>query len=425
MSKYSGKKLLILAGAGVHSKVVQAAMEMGIYTIVTDYLDDSPAKLISNEKLMYNIFDVDELVEYGRKNKIDGVIGLCCDPAQKPAQQIAEQLGLPVFGNVDQTYALTNKRKFKQLCIENNVDVITEYTEGDIKEESIEYPILVKPSDSRGSRGITVCYTMEALLEAIRIAKSESTDGKVIIEKYMENHQDLTISYIVKDGNPVLFSIGDRYSGRKEDNLNRQLVCTIQPSRYAKMYMENVNDRVMTMIQKLGIKNGPVFMQGFVDGNTVRMYDPGIRFPGNEYERIYKRATGLDPVKSMISYCVGDEILSYEGKLEGSYDLNGQCAIQYMINVGPGKIAEFSGLKEISEHENVIDVQQRHFVGDLIEQTGDIKHRAGEISILVEREPEKMVDIIHFIQSRLRVVSDMGETMLISPFDSELILKNY
>ena len=412
---YKGKKLLVLAGANIHNKVVEAAKEMGIYTIVTDYLPDSPAKK----------FDVDELAEWGKQNKINGVLGFCCDPTSKPAQEIADRLDLPAFGTEQQVLALTKKPYFKQLCLENQVDIIPTYTEQDVAEGKAEYPLLIKPTDSRGSRGISICESKEDVAQAIKAAKCESSDGKIIIEKYMKDCQDLTISYIIKDGIPTLISIGDRYSGKVEDNLDRQLICTIQPSRYARMYMENVNDRVVNMIKNLGIKNGPVFMQGFVDGDTVRMYDPGIRFPGNEYERIYREATGIDPMKSIISYCVGGEILDYSGKIEGSYNLNGMCAIQYMINVGPGKIAEFCGLKEIAGHKNVVDVQQKHFVGDIIEQTGDVQHRAGEISILVERDLDKMADLIRYVQDNLGVRSDKGENMLISPFNPERIYQIY
>lgn len=422
---YKGKKLLILAGAGIHCKVVEAAKEMGIYTIVTDYLEDSPAKQIADESLMYDIFDVEGLTEWGRKNEIDGVIGFCCDPTSKPAQEIAENLGLPMFGNQKQVLALTKKALFKKMCIENQVDVIQEYKENDIQNETIKFPVLVKPTDSRGSRGITVCQNLKELMQAIPLAKRESSDGKVIIEKDMAGHQDLTISYIVKDGIPTLISVGDRYSGRVEDHLNHQLACTIQPSQYAKMYMEHVNERVVKMIQNLGIENGPVFMQGFVDGNTVRMYDPGIRYPGNEYERIYTKATGINVVKNLIAYCVGGQLIDDISTFRGSYDLNGMCAMQYMINVGPGKIAKFEGLDEIAKHENVVDVQQKLFVGEIIRQTGDIRHRAGEISILVERDINKMKQIIDFIQNKLKIISDNGKNMIISPFDREIVTDKY
>ena len=425
---YKGKKILILAGAGPHSKVVESAKEMGIYTIVTDYIPASvysPAKMIADECLMNNIYDVEELTEYGRKNRIDGVLGFCIDPTQRPAQKIAEALGVPTFGSWNQVLALTDKKYFKKLCKDTGVDIISEYKEDDIEKNVIEYPVLVKPVDSRGSRGARICIDKDELLEALPLAKKESSDGGAIIERYMGDHQDLTISYLVKDGNPVLVSLGDRYPGRKEDNLDRQLSCTIQPSRYTDMYMEKVNRRVIEMIKHLGIKNGPVFMQGFVNGDTVCMYDPGIRFPGNEYERIYKKATGIDLMKSILSYSVGGEILDYDGKIEGSHDLGGKVAIQYMINVGAGKIGVFDGLDEISAHPDVLDIQQRHFVGETIENTGDIKHRAGEISVLVDRDPAKMSEVIRYIQKVLKIEDIHGRNMIISPIDPDRIEEIY
>lgn len=419
------KVLLVLAGAGVHCKVVEAAKEMGIYTIVTDYLVNSPAKLIADESLLYNIFDIDSLVAYGKEKGIDGVIGFCIDPTQRPAQEIAEQLDLPCFGTKEQVLVLTDKAIFKNFCRSHGVDVIQEYSWEDVCNNAIVFPVLVKPTDSRGSRGASVCYNYDEIIKAIDVAKNESSNGEYIIERYMKGFQDLTISYIVKNGNPELISIGDRYPGREEDNLNRQLSCTIQPSRYANMYMEKVNDRVVKMIQDLGIINGPVFMQGFVDGDTVRMYDPGIRFPGNEYERIYAKATGINPMKSLISYVIGGEIDDYNGNLKGSYDLNGKVAIQYMINAGPGLIAEFKGLDAIEKLPFVVHVSKKRFEGEVIEPTGDVRHRIGEISILVDRDITSMIDAIKLVQSLLNVNDENGNSLIISPFDANSIKDIY
>lgn len=421
----NGKKLLILAGVNIHNKVVEAARDMGIHTIVADYLPDSPAKALADESLLYNIYDTDALVAWGRENYIDGVINFCCDPATRPAQEIAERLDLPMFGNKEQTHILTSKPAFKQFCVENNVDVIQQYTLEDVENGKVTYPVMVKPTDSRGSRGVVVCNNANEAYAAIENARGESSDGTVLIERYMGGHMDLTISYLVKDGEPTLVSLGDRYPGDKRDNLDRQLACTIQPSKYLGMYLEKVNDRVIAMIKKIGIQNGPVFMQGFEDGDTVRMYDPGIRFPGNEYERIYRDATGIDLMKSIISYCVGGEILDYDRAADASYELNGKCAMQYMISVKAGQIASYKGLDEIAQHPNVVDVKQKHFVGDVIESTGDARHRVGEISVLVDRDPERMADVIRFIQSRLEILSTEGENMIISPFDVNIIYNNY
>ena len=424
----SNKKLLVLAGVSVHSKVVRAAKEMGIHTIVTDYLDpkDSPAKQIADEYLMFDIFDIDRLSDYVIKNKIDGVIDFCIDPAQKPAQAIAEKAGLPMFGTKEQVRALTDKVIFKHLCKQCGVGTIPTYTMDDVISHAVPFPALVKPVDSRGSRGITKCIHETALFEAIETAEKESSNGGFIIEKFMgpEKNQDLTISYLVKDGEPTLVSLGDRHSGREGDNLDRQLVCTLQPSRYIKEYLKYADYKIKDLIRKIGIQNGPVFFQGYWDGEDVRLYDPGIRYPGNEYEQILDHATGVNLMKSLISYCVGGEIEGFE-QAKGCYDLGGKICAQYMINVGPGTIARFEGLDAIAMHPDVLDVTQKHFVGETIRQTGDIRHRAGEISVLCKRDFQELKSIIQFIQSNLEIVDTDGNDMIISPFDTGILDKWY
>ena len=113
----TGKKLLILAGAGIHSKVVRAAKEMGIYTIVTDYLVDSPAKALADESWLIDIKDVDKIVEKCKESGVDGVLNFCIDPAQWPYLEICERLGFPCYATREQLEILTDKVKFKEYCI--------------------------------------------------------------------------------------------------------------------------------------------------------------------------------------------------------------------------------------------------------------------------------------------------------------------
>lgn len=134
-----GKKLLILAGADVHCKVVKAAKELGVYTIVTDYLpiEESPAKQIADEVWQLNIMDVDLIVERCRAEKVDGVLAFCIDPAQIPYQRICEKLGVPCYGTREQFEIMTNKRKFKDFCKKVSVDCIPEYSLEDVEQDTL------------------------------------------------------------------------------------------------------------------------------------------------------------------------------------------------------------------------------------------------------------------------------------------------
>ena len=182
---------------------------------------------------------------------MDGVLNVCIDPAQRPYQEICEKLDLPCFGNKKQFQVLTDKRAFKDFCIMNGVDIIPEYKIEDIKKGNIEYPILIKPVDSRGSRGQTVCYSIETTNEAIQYAKKESSNGEVIIEKYMVGKQDFTMSYLVVDKEPYLIRTADRFLGKEEDGLNKQCIFTISPSSSTELYLNNVDYHVRQFIKSL------------------------------------------------------------------------------------------------------------------------------------------------------------------------------
>lgn len=413
----SKKKLLILAGQDVHRKLVEASMEMGIYTIVADYLENSPAKKIADEALLLSICDVNGIVEYCKSNKINGIVNCCNDLASRVIQQVNDEMGWPNIGTFEQVCTMTDKELFKKACIANDVDIVKEYSEEDVYNSKVSYPILVKPTDSRGSRGSSICNNKQELSSAIEKAKCNSTNGKILIEEYMGGHQELSITYIIISGEPYLLSVGDRHSGRKEDNVDKILSCMIQPSWSIEIYLKNVDDKVKKMLKNIGLKNTVVFMQGFVDGETVKMFDPAIRFPGNEYERIFTKANNINPLKSVITYALTGKMEDYDGKYENSYNLNGMCAVQYMINVRSGTISRIVGIDKIEKHPEIVYVGHKYKIGDTINDTGDVRHRAFDISFLVNRNEKAIDEVIDYVNNNLQILDNNGKDMIVSKFD--------
>lgn len=117
---YKHKKLLVLGGASVHVKLIRAAQELGVYTIVTDNVKyvDSPGKKIADEYWDLNIYDVHGIVKKAREQKVDGVISGWLDPCQRPYQEICEQLGVSCYGTQEQFLLMTDKHAFKKMCAE-------------------------------------------------------------------------------------------------------------------------------------------------------------------------------------------------------------------------------------------------------------------------------------------------------------------
>ena len=410
---FKDKRLLILGGADIHTKVVECANEMGIFTIVADYYSDSPAKKIACQSLLISATDVDSIVEWCSKNPVDGVLSFGIDPLQIPYQRICERLNLPCYGTKNQFEIMTNKVKFKEFCRQNGVGTIPEYSSQDINNDNIDYPVIVKPTDSRGSRGQNVCFNKQQTLEAVKIAQEESKDGGFICEKYMIAYQDISNAFFVIDSIPYLVKFGDRYLGKSEDNLDRQAICTRLPSTIANEFENKSINKVKNMIKKLGVKFGPVFLQGFLNSQgDVFYYDPGLRMPGSDYERILKTATGFDIVKTMIHFSLTGDHKTCYGNPYQCYRLNGKNAFILDISVCPGTIGR---IKKIDSMENgrIIYYSQRVNEGKIIPPSGDIQQRVSEFGVLLDNGCD-INESISEVYSKYHVEDEFGNDMIVS-----------
>lgn len=414
--KYKDKKLLILGGAFQHGKLVEEAKKQGAYTIVTDNLppESSPCKRIADEYWMLNIYDVDEIVDRCKKEHVDGVISGWLDPCQKPYAEICKKLGIHTYCSPEQVVKMTDKIAFKAMCNEFGVDTIPDYSLEDVANRTVEFPVFVKPVDSRGSRGQTICNCYEELSDAIEFAKKESSNGGVLIEKYMENVNEFHVTYFFLDGEPYLVRGSDNYCGPKELGMNKVVSCAVYPSRFLKKYIEGPHENVVRMFKNLGIKNGPIFMQGFRDGDKFRFFDPGLRFPGVDCELVIKSATGINYMEAMLD-------IAFTGRCdlkEASHSsaLNDMIAAVLYLNVRPGKITQILNEEYIKNNPSVIAYLPRCGLGDTISWSYTVNQRFAEIDILA-RDFNELVSIMDSIQKNIVVLDENGENMIFNLFD--------
>ena len=407
---YAGKRLLILGGAVQCLKVVEAAKAMGIHTIVTDVSENGAAKLAADEALPYSVTDTEGLYRWCREHPVDGILNYCIDFSQHTHQVLCERLGLPSYGTGEQYRCLTDKTAFKALCRRSGVDVIPEYEEDHLDE--VEYPVLVKPAESSGSRGLAICGNEGELRRAIEEGKAASRNGQVIIEKYMGGKQDFTVTFLIVEGEPYLIRVGDRHLGRAEDGLDRQCIATTSPSVFTDLYMEKAHDAVLRMLRSLGLRNGPVFFQGFIDGDRIRFYDPGIRFPGGEYDRLFRAAVGIDLPSAMVSFAVTGRIPLRE-ELSGTYRLNGKVAVQLTVTARPGTIGTYAGLDEIGRLPGVVFIAPKAGIGTIIPPSGDVRQRVLEADFLADGQ-DRVRPMAERIYAGLHIADENGEDMVVS-----------
>ena len=264
--------------------------------------------------------------------------------------------------------------------------------------------------------GIVQGNTKEEAIEGLKTAKELSSDGKCICEKYMGDKQDIASAFFVVDGEPYMVKFGDRYLGKPEDGLDKQVMCTKFPSDFTPVFEEKVQQRVKDMIKALGIKFGPVFLQGFADGDTMRYYDPALRMPGGDYDLVLKEATGFDTVKSLIHFALTGDTKTYFGNPKDCFKLNGGVGMIICFSVRPGHIKKVEGFEKLMSQPNVVYGRQIIPEGEDIPASGDIRQRVAAVGAYVKNKQEaeefvkKMYDIYH-------VYDEKGEDMIVSKYE--------
>ena len=150
------KKLLILGGFPQMIDIVMTAKQMGVFTIIADNNPASPAKRFADKSVDISTANVDFLENLCIQEGVDGVFTGFEDFNIHIACELCSRLGLNFYATKEQLKVVTNKIVFKDTCRKYDVPVIEQYT----LEEAIadgRYPYIIKPADSYGSRGITIC----------------------------------------------------------------------------------------------------------------------------------------------------------------------------------------------------------------------------------------------------------------------------
>ena len=408
----TGKRLLILGGMRISCEIVRKAKEMGIYTLVADYnkIEDSPGKQIADEAVDLSVTDVEAVVAYVKSQQIDGVFVGFNDMLLPYYAEICEKAGLPCYGTQEQFETLIAKDKYKALCRQFGVPCIPEYS---IEDENIKYPVLAKPVDSSGSRGITICHNKEQLLKAVETGKQASKTGKVLIERYMDG-REVTVFWTFQDGNYYLSALGNRHVKHNQgmDVIPLPVGYTF-PSVFLPKYRAEIEENCKRMFRHLGLKDGMMFMQCKVEDGICYVYDLGYRLTGSLEYKILKRVCGYDPLEMMIEFALtgkmGEESIADMAVPEfktPAFNVSCLCA--------PGTIKEITGVDEVKAMPEVEDAVIAHTHGETI--TEQMKGLLAQITVRAlgsVESKEQLLPIMQRIDDTIHIIGEHGEELLL------------
>lgn len=416
-----GKRLLVLGGMRISCEIVKKAQSLGVYTIVADYnkLEDSPGKQIADEAVNLSVTDVDAVVSYIKNNQIDGVFVGFNDMLLPYYADICEKSGLPCYGTKEQFQTLISKDKYKSLCRQFCVPTIPEY---DFFDDNIKYPVLVKPVDSSGSRGISICHDKLELDNAIEKGKRVSKTGRVLIEKYMEGGE-VTVFWTFQNGEYYLSALGNRHVKQiqGEDIIPLPVGYTF-PSIFLPRYKAEIEENCKRMFRHLGIKDGMMFMQCKVEDGICYLYDLGFRPTGSLEYKILKRVCGYDPLEMMICHALTGKmgIESIAPKVNPAFRTP---AFNVSCLSAPGIIKELIGIDEVKAFPEVEDVVVAHYPGERI--TEEMRGLLAQITVRVlgsVASTDQLLPLMQRIHDTIHIISNDNKELLLPGIENNDML---
>ena len=406
------KKLMILGSSKYFENLVITAKSMGIYTIVCDGFKNSPAKKVCDEAIDIDVFDLEKLKMLAIEKKIDGVISGFSDILIKPYTYIANELGLPCVITNDQLESVTNKEVMKGIFKENNIKSIDYCILNSINEldklSGLKYPLVIKPLDSSGSKGIYFVDNELELKDNFDNAKEYSSNGKVLVEEFYESTEIQGLAW-VNDGEAHVMYIGDRELVNIHKGRPGKPKRLLYPSIYCYQYEDEIKEIYQKIATAFGIKNGPIYAQMLVGKDGIKVAEAMTRLPGGCDYLAISKATGFDIGALVINFCIGEKIDFNEVK-KVNMRLD-KCVYALPIYLKAGKISKIIGRDKIEELDYVFETFFNVEEGDEVGNTGDMKQDCGRFfgiaeNIYVANKAEKT------IQSMLNILDENGERMI-------------
>lgn len=311
---------MLLGGIRYLLPVIKAAHEQGYYVITADYLPDNIAHKFSDEYVNVSIVDKEAVLEAARERQIDGIMSFGVDPGVVSASYVQNKMGLPSFGPYESVEILQNKDRFRAFLAEHGFNVPKAKGFHSMEEALsdlswYEFPMIVKPTDSAGSKGVTCVDNFEELKPALKYAFEHSIKGNVIVEEFLEKKGCSSDTDCYSENGKLKF-VSFNAQRFDADAANPYTPAAFSwPSTFTKEEECYLTSEIQRLITLLGMKTCVYNIETRVSTNgKPYIMELTPRGGGNRLCEMLRYATGVDMITAITRAIVGDEPIYIEQK---------------------------------------------------------------------------------------------------------------
>ena len=305
------KKLMLLGGLRYLLPVIEEAHRLGVHVITADYLPDNIAHKHSDEYCNVSIVDKEAVLKAARELKIDGILSHAVDPGVTAAAYVAEKMGLPFQCSYEAACILQDKSLFRKFLSEHgfNCPKAKGYTNVEDALEDVDFfnwPVIVKPVDSAGSKGVTKVVDKAGLKAAIETALSASISKNFIIEDFLDKvGAQSSADIFTVDGKLVYPAYSDQLFDKNAANPYTPAI-EIWPASMEQKFQDDLTAQLQRLFTLLGVKSGIYNVESRVcsDGKAYIM-EVSPRGGGNRIAELQDMATGQSLIANEIKKALG------------------------------------------------------------------------------------------------------------------------
>lgn len=305
---------MLLGGIRYLLPAIEAAHKHGCHVITVDYLPDNIAHKYSDEYHNVSILDKEAVLKLAQDLQIDGILSYAVDPGVVTAAYVAEQMGLPFTCSYEAACILQDKARFRKFLTENGFNVPNAKGYTDVKEalndvDFFNWPVIVKPVDSAGSKGVSRVDDPKDLERAIVHALEESHNGHFIVEDFLEmdGYQSSADCFSV-DGILVYADYSDQLFDKDAANPYTPAL-EIWPSTMKQEHQKFLTRELQRLLSLLHCGTGLYNVESRVckNGNPYIM-EVSPRAGGNRIAELQRIGTGIDLIEAEVCKAIGEAL---------------------------------------------------------------------------------------------------------------------
>ncbi len=344
-------RAIVLGGTNPHIELINILKARGYYTILVDYLENSPAKQYADQHVQESTLDLEKVLEIARDIQVDLVISASIDQANLTACYVGEKLGLPIPYSYQTALEVTDKGLMKAKMIQAGIPTSKFITLEEEKDtngtEDLKFPLMVKPADNCGSTGVRKVNNREEFGRYLNEAYQASRVGRAIAEEFVTG-KEISVYAFVHSDNAEIIMMSERHSTTGGAKENVMCYATTTPPMISEEAKVNIQKASTEIAHAFGLDNTPLHVQVFVDGDDISVIEFAPRVGGGVSYKTIKMKTGFDIISATVESFLGNKVKPIYRDDGKYYSIN----IVYAKPGILGKITELEKLKEkgIIEH---------------------------------------------------------------------------